>query len=147
MILPTTMDNHRVLSERQLSHNCAHVCAGLHKVTCISTYSGWCSSWAQVNCDPYCRRHLEQEEEEGTTTMVILDDAFYAKNSNRHLLTNTWYDFTEDQCNDAKAKLYKSALSALEEVASECANLILAQASLQCLAFLDGGAEEEKEGY
>jgi hypothetical protein len=90
--------------------------------------------------------------------MVILDDAYFAnKNNNgptnddsnnrRNLLTTAGYDFTEDQCNDAKAKLYKSALSALEEVASECANLILTPASLQCLAFLDGGAEEEKEGY
>lgn len=92
--------------------------------------------------------------------MVILDDAFYAKNKNgppttssdndsnnrRNLLTTTWDDFTEDKCNEAKAELYKSALSVLGDVANECANLMLAQATLQCLAFLDG-AEEEKEGY
>jgi hypothetical protein len=131
--------------ERKL-HNCHIVCDNMPRQTCINNYYH-CETWSYTNCPGgYCYRRRAQES---TASYVVLDDIFNNNNENelavvvggdghRQLTTGSIAScFTEQQCIEKKALLYTTALSHLGNVATECANLLLSPATLQCLMVMD----------
>jgi hypothetical protein len=118
---------------------CTTVCRYLTRYTCQSNYPG-CHNWANVNCPAstttLCdRRKLQQE----SATLLILDDIFYSDDKpvpgvpgDRQLLETTC-GVSEVDCIRAKAALYQAVLSALGDVDTTCANLLLAPGLLQCI--------------
>lgn len=118
---------------------CTTVCAALTRYTCQSNYPG-CHYWANSNCPAstttVCGRRKLQEE---SVTLLILDDLFYNDDEpvpgapgDRQLLETTC-GVSEVDCIRAKAALYQAVLSALGNVDTSCANLLLAPGLLQCI--------------
>jgi hypothetical protein len=71
--------------------------------------------------------------------LLILDDIFYSDDKpvpgvpgDRQLLATTC-GVSEVDCIRAKAALYQAVLSALGDVDTSCANLLLAPGLLQCI--------------
>jgi hypothetical protein len=135
----------KLRTEERKLHNCHIVCDNMLRTTCINNYYH-CESWAYVNCGSWCYRRRAQES---TASYVVLDDIFnndsndpavvVGGDGHRQLTTGTLAScFTEQQCIEAKALLYSTALSHLGNVATECANLLLSPATLQCLMVFDG---------
>jgi hypothetical protein len=131
--------------ERKL-HNCHIVCDNMARTTCIQNYYH-CESWAYVNCGSWCYRRRAQQSR---ASYVVLDDIFNNNNNyndpavivggdGHRQLTNAAISscFTELECIEKKALLYTTVLSLLGNVATECANLLLSPANLQCLMVME----------
>jgi hypothetical protein len=143
--------NLRAIEGRQLNHNCADVCEGkLSRLTCITSTSYHCQTWANSNCPGgICRnRRLQEEAPRTDPTFFILDDYFNdddptlpsdRKLTDRKLELPSGCDtITVDECIAEKGILLEAVLRALTVggVNSQCANLILSPFELHCILLM-----------
>jgi hypothetical protein len=121
--------------------NCADLCEGKTRNTCMTTMGGACYSYGSLssNCPPppgLCYRRLVEEP-----TYIVLDDEWDRpvvvggdNGGDRKLVdVATTCGISEEDCIHAKAQLYQTILSVLGDLDTTCANLILSPSLLQCM--------------
>jgi hypothetical protein len=78
---------------------------------------------------------VDKELVEEETKLVVLNDRFSADDeqlAGDRMLQKT-FGVTADKCNALTTKLYIIVLDLLHKIATECANLMLSPAQMQCL--------------